>query len=49
MVHGIRARGGNFNDVSRGAVPFLIAMLFLIAALLVIPDIATYLPDKVYH
>jgi len=48
VVHGIRARGGRFNDVSIGAVPFLFAMLFLIAVLLALPGIATWLPDAFY-
>jgi tripartite ATP-independent transporter DctM subunit len=49
VVHGIRSRGGKFNDVSVGAVPFLFAMFFLIAFLLILPDLATWLPDAVYH
>ncbi len=49
VVHGIRSRGGKFNDVSVGAVPFLFAMFFLIAFLLIFPDLATWLPDLVYH
>jgi TRAP-type C4-dicarboxylate transport system permease large subunit len=32
-----------------GAVPFLIAMFVLIAVLLIVPDLATWLPDVVYH
>ena len=49
VVHGIRARGGNFNDFSVGAIPFLFAMLFLIAFLLMFPGLAVWLPDLVYH
>jgi tripartite ATP-independent transporter DctM subunit len=48
VVHGIRLRGGRFNDVSRGAVPFLFAMLGLIALLLIYPGVATWLPDQFY-
>jgi tripartite ATP-independent transporter DctM subunit len=48
VVHGIRARGGKFNDVSVGAVPFLFAMFFLIVFLLIVPDIATWLPEQFY-
>ena len=48
VVHGIRARGGNFNDVSMGAIPFLIAMLVLIALLLAVPDVAVWLPNQFY-
>lgn len=49
VVHGIRARGGKFSDVSIGAVPFLFAMFFLIAFLLFVPGIATWLPDQFYR
>ncbi len=49
VVHGIRSGGGKFSDVSIGAVPFLFAMFFLIAFLLIFPDLATWLPDQVYH
>ncbi|MFT6581196.1 MAG: TRAP transporter large permease [Alphaproteobacteria bacterium] len=48
VVHGIRARGGNFNDVSLGAIPFLLAMFVLIALLLFVPDIAVWLPNQYY-
>ncbi|MEM9199901.1 MAG: TRAP transporter large permease [Pseudomonadota bacterium] len=48
VVHGTRSRGGRFNDVSYGAMPFLIAMLALIALLLILPDLATWLPGLVY-
>ena len=49
VVQGIRARGGDFNDVSIGAVPFLFSMFFLIAFLLIFPDLALWLPQIVYH
>ncbi|MBT5264470.1 MAG: TRAP transporter large permease subunit, partial [Rhodospirillaceae bacterium] len=49
VVHGIRERGGKFNDVSVGALPFLVAMFVMIAVLMVTPDIATWLPNAVYH
>lgn len=48
VVHGIRARGGNFNDVSIGAVPFLFAMFALLALLLFYPNIAIWLPNQFY-
>jgi TRAP-type C4-dicarboxylate transport system permease large subunit len=48
VVHGIRARGGKFSDVSIGALPFLIAMFVLIAVLLVLPDFAVLLPQQFY-
>lgn len=49
VVHGIRSRGGLFSDVSYGAIPFLIAMFVLIAVLLVLPDLALYLPTVFYR
>lgn len=49
VVHGIRARGGRFNDVSIGAVPFLIGMFLLIAILLIFPNLALSLPQLVYR
>jgi C4-dicarboxylate transporter DctM subunit len=49
VVQGIRARGGNFNDVAIGAIPFLLAMLVMILLLVAIPDLATWLPTLVYH
>lgn len=48
VVHGTRTRGGKFNDVSYGALPFLVAMLALIGFLLAFPDLATWLPNQVY-
>jgi len=36
---------GSINDVIFGALPFVVAMLLMIAALLVFPEIATWLPD----
>ena len=39
---------GAFNDVSMGAIPFLIAMLVLIALLLAVPDVAVWLPNQFY-
>lgn len=48
VVHGIRARGGKFSDVSIGALPFLIGMFVLIFILLIMPDLATWLPQQFY-
>ena len=48
VVHGIRTRGGKFNDVSVGAAPFVIAMLVMIALLLIYPQVAVWLPEKFY-
>jgi C4-dicarboxylate transporter, DctM subunit len=43
VVQGMRQRG-SINDVIRGAAPFLIGMIFLIALLMIWPDIALWLP-----
>ena len=48
VVHGTRTRGGKFNDVSIGTLPFLAAMLGLIALLLAVPELAIWLPSLVY-
>ena len=48
VVHGFRTRGGKFSDVSIGALPFLIGMFALIFILLIIPDLATWLPQQFY-
>ena len=48
VVHGIRQGKGNFNDISIGAIPFVIAMLIMIALLLYYPQIALWLPQKFY-
>jgi len=48
VAHGTRTRGGPFSDVSLGALPFLVAMLALIAGLLMLPDLALWLPSLVY-
>jgi len=48
VVQGIRARGGKFNDVAIGAVPFMIAMLVMIGILIAFPGVATYLPNQFF-
>ncbi len=48
VVHGIRQGKGNFNDISIGAIPFVIAMLIMIALLLYYPQIALWLPQRFY-
>ncbi len=48
VVHGIRSRGGNFNDVSIGALPFVIAMFIMVALLLIYPQLAVWLPRQFY-
>ena len=48
VVQGIRLRGGRFNDVAWGALPFVLMMIAMIALLLAFPKIALYLPELVY-
>jgi TRAP-type C4-dicarboxylate transport system permease large subunit len=49
VVQGIRTRGGEFNDVAYGALPFVLMMIALVALLLAFPDIALWLPTQVYR
>ena len=49
VVQGIRTRGGKFNDVAIGAIPFVVSMLFMIVILISWPSVATWLPNQVYH
>ncbi len=44
VVQGIR-KGGSFNDVIRGALPFVVIMIAFTGLLILIPEIATALPD----
>lgn len=46
VIQGVRG-SGSMNDVILGALPFVLAMLLMIAALLAYPEIATWLPDLV--
>lgn len=48
VVQGIRVKGAPFRDVCIGAVPFFFAMLALVGLLILLPEIATWLPDQVY-
>ena len=49
VVQGIRTRGGKFNDVAIGAIPFIFSMLAMIVLLISLPNLATWLPNVVYH
>ena len=49
VVHGIRTRGGKFNDVAIGTIPFVFTMLAMIVLLISAPYLATWLPTLVYH
>jgi tripartite ATP-independent transporter DctM subunit len=46
VVQGMRGRG-SINEVIRGALPFVIGMMFLVGALMAAPDIALWLPRYV--
>ncbi len=48
VVQGIRERGGRFNDVVWGSLPFVLMMLAMIAILLAFPGLALWLPSLVY-
>jgi len=48
VVQGIRTRGGRFNDVAWGALPFVLMMIAMVALLIAFPQIALYLPQQVY-
>jgi C4-dicarboxylate transporter DctM subunit len=43
VVQGMRGRG-SINDVIRGSIPFVGAMIVLIALLMAWPDVALWLP-----
>jgi len=48
VVQGVRPNGGAVNDVIIGALPFVMAMFFMVAALVAWPSIATWLPQMFY-
>jgi TRAP-type C4-dicarboxylate transport system permease large subunit len=45
VVQGIRKGGGSFNDVIRGSTPFVIIMIVFPGLLILLPQIALFLPD----
>ena len=49
VVQGIRTRGGEFNDVAKGVIPFVFAVLAMIFLLIWNPSLAMWLPNLVYH
>ena len=49
VVQGVRARGGPFNDVAYGALPFVLMMIVMVGVLLAFPQLALYLPTMVYR
>lgn len=48
VVQGIRSRGGKFNDVAWGALPFVAMMIAMIVLLIAFPQIALWLPQLAY-
>jgi len=48
VVQSIRKRGGSFNDVALGALPFVLAILGMIVILIHFPKIALWLPEIFY-
>ena len=49
VVQGIRMRGGHFNDVAYGALPFVVSMMVMVGLLLAYEDLALWLPTLVYR
>ncbi len=43
VVHGAR-RSGSLTEVMVGCIPYVVVMLLMVAALIVVPDIALFLP-----
>jgi TRAP-type C4-dicarboxylate transport system permease large subunit len=47
VIQGVRGEG-TINEVFRGTIPFFLSMIVMTAILIHFPEIATYLPNKVY-
>jgi len=47
VVQGVR-RGGSLNDVIFGAIPFVFALMAMVALLAFVPGVATWLPQQFY-
>ncbi|MBC57565.1 MAG: hypothetical protein CL814_11615 [Confluentimicrobium sp.] len=47
VVQSVRSDGGPFSDVVRGAVPYAVLMLLFTLLLILLPQIATWLPRSV--
>ncbi|WP_424934364.1 TRAP transporter large permease [Amaricoccus macauensis] len=45
VVQGVRKGGGSFNDVVQGALPFVLLMIAFAGLLVLLPEIALFLPD----
>lgn len=46
VVHGLRRDGGSFNDVIRGALPYVFVMIGFVLLTMLVPDIVMWLPDS---
>lgn len=49
VVQGLRRDGGSFNDVIRGALPYVFIMLGFVVLLIFLPQIVMWLPDSLAH
>ncbi len=47
VIQGVRGEG-TINEVFQGTIPFFLSMIVMTAILIHFPDIATYLPNKMY-
>ncbi|RNF33256.1 TRAP transporter large permease subunit [Paracoccus methylarcula] len=45
VVQGVRKGGGSFNDVIRGSLPFVFIMILFTVLLVMVPQIALFLPE----
>ncbi len=48
VVQSIRLSHGSINDVFIGTLPFAFAMLLVLAVLIYVPELALWLPDKMF-
>jgi tripartite ATP-independent transporter DctM subunit len=46
VVHGLRRDGGSFNDVVRGALPYVAVMIGFVVLIMLLPDIVMWLPNQ---
>lgn len=49
VVQGVRNDGGPFMDVIRGAIPYVLIMIAFTGLLIVVPELATWLPETMYR
>lgn len=47
VIQGIRKPGAPVEDVIIGSAPFVLALLLMIVVLIVVPELATWLPDRI--